>query len=197
MPPFRQSPAYCSSSESSAPAIALNPNLFEAYLFYARYCLSRGDFEKAARLFVQASEVSPADYEPLLYLSMSYSAMGRKNDETEVRGRALQLIQQHLQMNPDDARARYLGAVSFANLGEKGKAIQWAEMALSAGQDEPNVLYNVACTFAQVGEHDRAMDLLEQAAKLGWGDRAWIENDSDLVSLQDNPRFKKLLDRMH
>jgi len=178
-------------------AIALNPNLFEAYLFYARYCLSRGDFEKAARLFVQASEVSPADYEPLLYLSMAYSAMSRKNDETEVRRRALQLIQQHLQMNPDDARARYLGAVTFASLGEKGKAIQWADMALSAGQDEPNVLYNVACTFAQVGEPDRAMDLLEQAAKLGWGDRAWIENDPDLASLRDNPRFRKLLDRMH
>ncbi len=177
-------------------AIALNPNLFEAYLFYARYCLSRGNFEKAAKLFVQASEINASNYEPLLYLGMAYSAMGRKSDEIDTYRHALELIKQHVQMNPDDARARYLGAVSFANLGEKGKAIEWANQALSAGQDEPNVLYNVACTFAQVGEDERAMDLLEQAAKLGWGDRAWIENDSDLAPLRDNERFKTLLARL-
>ncbi len=177
-------------------AISLNPNLYEAYLFYARYCLSRGNFDKAAKLFVRASEVNPADYEPLLYLSMAYSAMERKNDEAGARQRALQLIQQHLQMNPDDARARYLGAVTFAALGEKAKAIEWANLALSAGQDEPNVLYNVACTFAQVGERGRAMDLLEEAVDLGWGDRAWIENDSDLASLRFNDRFQALLARL-
>lgn len=31
------------------------------------------------------------------------------------------------------------------------------------------------------------------AVNLGWGDRAWMENDSDLDTLHDNPRFKALL----
>jgi adenylate cyclase len=42
-------------------------------------------------------------------------------------------------------------------------------------------------------EHDRAIDLLERAVKLGWGDRAWMANDSDLASLRNKPRFQALL----
>jgi adenylate cyclase len=178
-------------------AMMLNPNLFEAYVFYGRYCSSQGNFEKAARLYTQASEVNPADYNTPICLSMAYAAMGRRNEELDARRRALQLAQQHLQMNPDDARVRYLGAGVLAVLGEKGKAAEWADLALQLGGDEPNVLYNVACVFAQLAECERAMDLLERAVKLGWGDRTWIETDSDLASLRDNPRFKALLASIH
>ena len=178
-------------------AMQLNPNLFEAYLFYGRFCLSQGSFDKAARLFVQASEVNPADYQPLVYLAMVYSAVGRKDDASSAHRRALKLIEQQLQMNPDDVRAWYLGAGSLAELGERDKAVEWAGLALQSGEGDPNVLYNVSCTFAQLGDQDRAMDLLEQAVKLGWGDRAWIENDSDLAALHDNPRFRALLSRIH
>jgi adenylate cyclase len=184
---------YADAERHFEAAIKLNPNLLEGYLFYAEYCSSQGDFEKAAKLFIQASTVNPADYQPLVHLALAYSAMGRKNDEIDVRRHALRIIQQHLQMNPDDVRARYMGACMFAVLGEREKAIEWANLALQSGADEPHVLYNVACTFAQLGENDRAMDQLEQAVKLGWGDRSWIENDSDLISLRGNERFKALL----
>ena len=128
---------------------------------------------------------------------MVYSAVGRKDDANSAHRRALKLIEQQLQMNPDDVRARYLGAGSLAELGERDKAVEWAGLALQSGEGDPNVLYNVSCTFAQLGDQGRAMDLLEQAVKLGWGDRAWIENDSDLASLHDNPRFRALLSRIH
>jgi len=174
-------------------AMLLNPNLFEAYFFYGMCCSSQGSFEKSARLYIQASEVNPEDYNAPVYLSMVYNAMGRRNEELEARRRALKLVQQHLQMNPDDARARYMGSCMFAVLGEKGMAVEWADLALQTGGDEPNVLYNVACEFAQLGESDRSMGLLEEAVRLGWGYRAWLETDSDLASLRDNARFKTLL----
>ena len=41
------------------------------------------------------------------------------------------------------------------------------------------------------------MDLLERAVKLGWGYRAWLETDTDLASLRNNPRFKALLASIH
>lgn len=174
-------------------AIVLNPNLFEAYLFYARHCSSQGNFEKAARLYRQAAEVNPTHYEPIKFLAQAYDALGRKDDEMRAHRRAVELIEQHLQMNPDDTRALYLGASSYATLGEKGKAVYWANLALQSGQDEPIVLYNVACTFALLGERERAIDLLEQAVKLGWGYRAWMETDGDMASLRDHDRFKTLL----
>ena len=71
-----------------------------------------------------------------------------------------------------------------------------AEQALKQDQDEPVVLYNVACFYAEQGDHERSIDLLERAVSLGWGDRAWMEHDSDLDPLQDHPRFKALLARI-
>jgi hypothetical protein len=36
---------------------------------------------------------------------------------------------------------------------------------------------------------------LEKAVQLGFGLRGWIENDSDLMSLHGDPRFKALLEK--
>jgi adenylate cyclase len=178
-------------------AMMLNPNLPEAYFLYGMICSSLGNFQKAAWLYLRAAEVSPADYLPLVYLSQAYNEMGRKEDERKARHRAIELIERALGVNPDDARARYMGAASFAVLGEKAKAIEWANLALRSSEDEPMVFYNAACTFAVLEEHERAIDLLERAVKLGWGDRAWMATDSDLASLRGKPRFQALLDGLN
>jgi adenylate cyclase len=174
-------------------AMMLNPNLFEAWFFYGMCCSSQGSFEKAARLYIRATEVNPAEYVALLYLAMAYEAMGRRDETAAARQQGLRIIEQHLQLRPDDARARYSGAITHAALGNKAKAIEWVELALQSGGDEANVLYNSACAYAQVGEPDRAIDLLERAVNLGWGYRAWLETDTDLLPLRGNPRFKALL----
>ena len=178
-------------------AMMLNPYLFEPYFLYGMVCSSLGNFEKAAWLYLRASEVSPADYLPLVYLCQAYSEMGRKDDESKARHRAIELIERALEINPDDARARYMGAANLATVGERDKAIEWANLALRSSEDEPMVFYNAACTFAVLDERERAIELLERAVKLGWGDRAWMQNDSDLVSLRDRPRFQALLKSLH
>jgi hypothetical protein len=38
--------------------------------------------------------------------------------------------------------------------------------------------------------------LLERAVASGWGDRAWLETDSDLDLLREDARFKALLERI-
>ena len=178
-------------------AMMLNPNLLEGCFMYGMICSSMGNFEKAAWLYLRAAEVSPTDYLPLVYLCQAYSEMGRRDDERKTRHRAIELIERALGKNPDDARARYMGAASFAALGEKAKAIEWANRALRSSEDEPMVFYNAACTFAVLEEHERAIDLLERAVALGWGDRAWMANDSDLASLRDRPRFQALLSSLN
>lgn len=178
-------------------AIVISGNAFEPYFLYGACSSSSRNFEKAARLFIRASEISPADYLPLVYLAQAYSEMGRESDARQVRQRTIPLIQRALEANPDDARARYMGAANLATLGESARAMEWADRALRSAADEPMVHYNAACTFAVLGEHQRAVELLEHAVDLGWGDRAWMENDSDLASLRGNPRFQALLARLH
>ena len=177
-------------------AMLLNPNLFESYFFYGRACMSAGNVEKAARLFMHAAEVNPSDYRTLGFLSQAYEAMGRTDSARESLVRAKAILEQHLRMNPDDSPALCFGGAILAQLGDREQAIAWTERALDAAGSEAFIVYNSACTFARLGVTDRAFELLERALAQGWGDRTWIEHDSDLASLHGDPRFDRILQQL-
>ena len=178
-------------------AIARNPNLFEAWYYYGLASSSQGRIEKAAQLYTKASEVNPADFQVPMFLAMAYASLGQKQEEMRVRLGALGTLERHLKLNPHDTRAIYFAAQNLYRIGERDKAVVMAEQAMKQGMNEPVVLYNVACFYTGMGDKERAIDLLEQAVEQGWGDRAWMENDSDLVALHDEPRFQALLSRLH
>jgi len=179
-----------------ARAIDLNPNLFDAYYYYGLACSSNADFETAEKMYLKAMEVNPADYQSALFLAQAYTSMGRKHDEMRVRLGALDTIQRHLEMNPHDTRALYFGAQNLALIGENEKALELAERALGQDRDEPVVLYNVACFYALQGDHDKCIELLTRAIDQGWGDKEWLETDSDLDALRKDERFRALLTRI-
>ena len=106
---------------------------------------------------------------------------------------ALELAEEQLERNPDDARALYLAAGALATLGDGARARQWAKRAIAMDPDDSAVLYNVACAYAILRLSDSAIDCLEQAVANGFGHWQWIEHDSDLDSLREHPRFKAML----
>ncbi|MCW8925305.1 MAG: tetratricopeptide repeat protein [Xanthomonadales bacterium] len=177
-------------------AIQLNPNLFDAYYYYGLACSSNSDFETAEKMYIKAIEVNPADYQAPMFLAQVYTSLGRKHDEMRVRLGALETIQRHLEMNPHDTRALYFGAQNLVKVGENQKGVELAERALGQDQDEPVVLYNVACFYALQGDPDRSIELLTKAVTQGWGDREWLETDSDLDTLRSDERFKELINRI-
>ena len=177
-------------------AVTRNPNLFEAWYYYGLASSSQGNFAKAAELYIKASEVNPSDFQAPLFLAQAYASLGRKHDEMKIRLGALNTIERHLRLNPHDTRALYCGAQNLWRVGEHAKAMELAERALRQDQDEPLVLYNVACFYVEQGDRERAVELLEKAVEMGWGDLAWMKNDSDLYPLHDNERFKALLSRI-
>jgi adenylate cyclase len=177
-------------------AITLNPNLFEAYYYYGLACSSEGNFGKAIELYLKAMEVNPADYQTPVFLAQVYASLGRKQEEMKVRLGALGTVERHLKLNPHDTRALQIAANNLIQVGETQKGIAMAERALAQGRTEPVVLYNGACFYAVQGDTDRAMELLEEAVRLGWGDRAWMEHDSELDSLHGDSRFQALLARI-
>jgi adenylate cyclase len=177
-------------------AIELNPNLFEAYYYFGLANTSQGKFERAADMYLKAIKVSPTDYQPVVFLGQAYASLNRKHDEMKARLSSLDLIDRHLRMNPHDTRALCMAANQLSNVGEMEKGKEMAEEALARGENEPLVLYNIACFFAMNGDFDRSLELLEGAVESGWGDRAWLETDSDLDSLRNDPRFRGLLDQI-
>jgi adenylate cyclase len=62
--------------------------------------------------------------------------------------------------------------------------------------DDSLVLYNVGCCYALEGEPEKAIDCLERAVVGGYGHKDWLENDSDLNSIRQHPRFLKLMETL-
>jgi tetratricopeptide (TPR) repeat protein len=177
-------------------AIGLDPNHFDAHYLYARSLVGQGDSAAAAAMFQRAAEIDPDDYNAPYFLAQTLFALGRHEDSRNQYEKAIQVLNKHLELNPDDARAVNLKAGALGHIGEKEEAIHWATKATIIDPDNPSVLYNVACLFANLEEIDRAIDSLEQSIDAGMAHREWIENDPDLDPLRDNPRFAKLITRL-
>ena len=177
-------------------AIALDPSLYETWYFYARVCFQKGQLAEAARFFEKAAVLRPDDYQAPSYLAMTYDAMGRGEDSKATSRRTLPILEQHLELYPDDARAWYTGATDLSRLGERDKALRWVDRAVSLDPGDGAVLYGSACVYALLGESERALDALERGIKAGFGRREWAEKDPDLASLRGSPEFQKLLDAL-
>ena len=174
-------------------ATRLDPKLFEGYYFYARSCFQQGKLEEAARLFEKAAEVKPEDYQSPSMLRMVYKAMGRQADwETSCR-RAVLAAEKHLELHPDDARALYLGAGNWFELGEQARSLDWARRALAIDPEDCGILYNVACVYSLQGRIEDGIDCLEKAMTHAYWYRRWAEHDSDLDNIRSHPRFKALM----
>jgi TolB-like protein/Flp pilus assembly protein TadD len=176
-------------------AIELNPNLFEAFYYYARTKFHQGDMVAAADLFEKAAEVDPADYQSRCLRGQILRGSGRLDEARAQAIDAIDVIEKHIKWSPDDARAYHLGAGSLVILGDVDRAKRWLHRAIEIAPEDAVVLYNVACNLATLGETEKAMDYLEQAAAQGAVSAAWMRNDEDLVSLRDDPRYIALLDR--
>jgi adenylate cyclase len=188
---------YEEAEEQFRLAAELNPNLYEAYYYAGLAYSTQGDFHKAIEMYLKAGEVNPLDYQAMMFLGQAYASLGQKHDEMKARVASIELIEKHMEMNPHDTRALCIAANQLSNVGEFARGEKMAEEALVRGKDEPLVLYNIACFYAVKGDTDRAIDLLEDAVDKGWGDKAWLETDSDLDSVREAPRFRALLDRIY
>ena len=176
-------------------AVRLDPKSFEAAYFYARACVAAGDNLEAAKWFERAVSVRPEDYASHALLATVYAALGRKDDSIQASRRAYDTARRHLDLNPDDPRALYMGAMSLSALGESEKARDWNRRALAMDPDDPSVLYNIACAFSLEGQVAEALNALEKALVHGFGHWQWIENDADLDPLREDPGFINLLSR--
>ncbi len=176
-------------------ALRLNPKSFEAAYFYARACVAQGNPDEAAKWYERATAVDPEHFAALLLLASTYRELGRTDDMTRTMRRAYDAARKHLELNPDNPRALYMGAAALVELGEPDKALDWTRRAEKMEPDDPSVLYNVACDYALLGKKDEAVGALTKAIANGFGHWKWIEHDSTLDALRDEPGFTALLAR--
>ena len=187
---------YGAAEQEYETAIQLDPTLFEAQYFYGRMCLAQGKLSEAAEHFEAACRLRPDDYQAPGHLGSIYAGLGRTADSVAACEFSLKVFEKHLALNPDDARALYLGAVTLCQLGRTEQGLQWASRALAIDPHEPVTLYNVACTYSLQNKIDAALDCLEMAIVNGFSHREWIEHDSDLAPLRSSSRYQELVHRL-
>ncbi|HVF39561.1 MAG TPA: protein kinase [Gemmatimonadaceae bacterium] len=177
-------------------AMRLDPKLFEAVYWYARARLSQGKYEEAVKLFERAQLLRPDEYQTPGFMAQALRSLGRNDEADAAYRKQVRLIEQHLELNPDDARACILGASANANIHDAERAAMYAERAIAVDPEDPMLLYNVACTYGVLGKSDDCLNALEQAVSKGWGDKSWLEHDSDLDSIRELPRYQAIVQAM-
>jgi len=188
---------YAEADHEFKTAIKIDPNLFDAYSFNGRTCLVQGKLEEASRYFKRASELKTEDYQALHFLGNVLRSLGNLEKALEAETESLKRVTQHLELNPDDVRALYLGAIVHIKIGNKKLGMGWASKALEIEPEETSVLYNVACCYSLLNEKEEAIELLEKAVDGGFGYMEWLMNDSDLDSIRDHPKFQSLIEKMN
>jgi adenylate cyclase len=177
-------------------ALALDPNHFEANLFYARHWSRAGEYDRSLPYFIRATEVQPEDCQAPFLLHQVLRALGRVEEGEQYARMGLRRAEEALRRFPESSRPAQLGAASLSSIeGEDGKAKQWLERALAIDPGDTHIKYNAACVWAQLGEHDRALDLLEVwSGHVGRENKDWLEHDPDIDPLRSLPRYRKLLE---
>jgi len=183
---------YADAERDFLKAVELNPGQVLAYHYAGRTAHLEGRLKEAREYFAKATELNPEDWESPLLALQGYEKEGDEEGAIKVAKLGVDRAEKHIQDYPDSPRAYYLGCSALLTLGETGRAREWAERALKLSPDDASTRYNVACFYALIGDIERSLDLLENSIS----SRGWIENDSELDSIRDHPRYKAIIESM-
>jgi serine/threonine protein kinase/Flp pilus assembly protein TadD len=193
---FSLSQNYGDAEREFEKAMRLDPKLFEAPYFWGRACHAQGRDAEAVRLFQIAGSLRPDDFQAVVFLGQAHKSLGQIAERDAANRRAVMLIEERLELNPDDARAWNLGATILAALNEAERAIEFMRTSVAIDPDDPQLLYNVACTYAVLGRTEEALTSLEHAVDKGYGHKDWLLHDPDFNSIRETPRFKAIVEGM-
>jgi serine/threonine protein kinase/Tfp pilus assembly protein PilF len=177
-------------------AMRLDPKLYDAAYFYGRGLKSQGRNEEAAKMFERASLLRPEDFLAPNFLAAALDGMGFHAEAQSATLRALKLIEERLELNPDDARATNMGAAILGKLGDRERTLDYIRRSLAIDPDDGGMLYNIACAYALLGMTEEALSSLETALDKGFGHKEWLEHDSDLDPIRATPRFQAITQAM-
>lgn len=110
---------------------------------------------------------------------------------------ALEMIAGVLKEHPRMDGIRPLYAEFLAGAGKKEEALaQLTPDALAIARADHDMAYWVGSAYALTGDKDLAFKWLNKAIRLGNQNKPYFENDTNLDSLRDDPRWQELMEKM-
>ncbi len=175
-------------------AIERKSDCESAWDILGRALFSSDRWDEAISLMDRALAAAGDDYNVFIPYVNALSAGGETVRAIALRERQASVLEQHLDLVPEDVRARILLATTYAYLGKGGQASEHLEKAVAMRPNDPNVLYNAACTYGLMQMKNEALMMLAKSAETGFSDFEWASRDPDLASLHDEPEFKRVLE---
>ena len=163
-----------------------------AYYLLGRTLFAAGHAQEVVDMAEGAIAGSGEDYNIYVPIVNALGTLGRSDERKAYIQRRMEFLEAHLQKVPEDARARIILALDYAESGRTQDATREVAMAMALRPNEATVLYNAACVFCQLGRKQDAMAALAKAWDAGFKDPSWTRRDPDLAILHDEPEFDRL-----
>ena len=182
--------------EACEAALRLDPDSYEGNRVAGMCSIALRRYDEATRYFEKAAEVVDTEFVAASFAAQCYEAKGDVAGATAASQRALARVERIIAAEPDHGRALGYGAGLLAGLGETERAKEWIERGTLLDPDNTILHFNFVCALTRLGETDAALDLLANVidkASQGW--LVWLDNDTDLDPLRDNPRFIELVQK--
>lgn len=94
---------------------------------------------------------------------------------------------------PENGTAWFRLGSSLTNLNKYQEAIEPLKKAVEVLRG-PQAMYLLGATYAKLNEKDKAFETLNQASTAGFSGLTRLQNDPNLASLRDDPRYSKLVE---
>ncbi len=203
-------------------ALAIDPNLATAHLWFGVYCAQLGDFNRAISELRRAHELDPLSGEINAYLG-AVLYWGRRYDDS------INQLRQAITFDPSfvpnyvilcwalDAKGDTKAALDACKQALERQAIPWTTLALAraqalAGDHGAAVAtlaslgkqtdlfvtgYDRASVFAALGRTDDAFAALEEGyqSRAEW--MSYLKVDPQMDALRRDPRYTNLLKRLN
>ena len=156
----------------------------------ARIFIYKREFDKALEMLDKGAKVEPNHPMIKIFRSGVFYYQGKFDEAND-------LIASVLKENPRMDGIRPLAAEFLAGSGRHDEArAQLTDDALALSRSDHDMAYWVGSTYALLGEKDLAFKWLNKAIRLGNQNKPYFENDTNLDSLRDDPRFAEVMDKM-
>jgi serine/threonine-protein kinase len=167
--------------------------------------MTEGRHEDAAAILPNLLEVSIGQNSwvpKALREAETLEALRQREAAREKYQDAATILQPLVEETPDDERYHASLARAYAGLGRRDEAVREGRRAVEIMPRErdavsgPHFLFDLAAVHARLGEVDEALealeDLLSAPSRLAPN---MLENHFRLRAIQEDPRFKALMDR--
>jgi serine/threonine protein kinase/Flp pilus assembly protein TadD len=183
---------YDAAADNFKKSLALRPTA-SAYTNLGTVYYFLGRCTEAVPMMRQAAELSPKSEQMWGNLGDAYACVpGGRDDANRAYQRAVELGQQRLAVDPNDAETVSIVALYEAKLGQKATALANIQKARRLSSGSRKVLWEATLVYELAGNRTEALAALHAAIRDGQP-LDQVRGEPALASLRADPRYQKLM----